>query len=198
MTLEEVASHVGVSRQTLSRYETGVIGNIPSDKVEALAKALRTTPAFLMGWEDGSSPSGLHPMFGLVKKPRLGRIACGTPIIAEQNMDGYDLVPDYVKCDYTLIAQGDSMNRARINDGDIVCVKASRTAADGQIVVASVEGLGDEYEVTLKRIRFMMDGSVILCPDSDNPEYVPLLITKDKVSALHIQGIATHFISKVI
>ena len=39
MTLEEVSKQVGVSRQTLSRYETGVIGNIPSDKIEALAKA---------------------------------------------------------------------------------------------------------------------------------------------------------------
>ena len=52
MTLEDVAKDVGVSRQTLSRYETGVIGNIPSDKIELLAKSLRTTPAYLMGWED--------------------------------------------------------------------------------------------------------------------------------------------------
>lgn len=51
LTLEEVAKKVGVSRQTLSRYETGVIGNIPSDKIEALAKALQTTPATLMGWD---------------------------------------------------------------------------------------------------------------------------------------------------
>lgn len=50
MTLEELAVRVGVSRQTLSRYETGVIGNIPSDKMELLADALNTTPAFLMGW----------------------------------------------------------------------------------------------------------------------------------------------------
>ena len=52
MTLEDVAKDVGVSRQTLSRYETGVIGNIPSDKIELLAKILCTTPAYLMGWED--------------------------------------------------------------------------------------------------------------------------------------------------
>ena len=51
MTLEEVSKQVGVSRQTLSRYETGVIGNIPSDKIEALAKALRSTPAYIMGWD---------------------------------------------------------------------------------------------------------------------------------------------------
>lgn len=62
LTLEEVANKIGISRQTLSRYETGIIGNIPSDKIEALAKSLHTTPAYLMGWEDEaineSRPSG--------------------------------------------------------------------------------------------------------------------------------------------
>lgn len=51
LTLADVAKAVGVSRQTLSRYETGVIVNIPSDKIEALAQVLQTTPAYLMGWE---------------------------------------------------------------------------------------------------------------------------------------------------
>lgn len=52
MTLEELALKVGTRRQTLSRYETGKITNIPSDKIEKIAKALNTTPAFLMDWED--------------------------------------------------------------------------------------------------------------------------------------------------
>lgn len=50
-TLEEIAKIVGVSRQTIQRYESGIINNIPSDKIELLAFALRTTPAYLMGWE---------------------------------------------------------------------------------------------------------------------------------------------------
>ena len=52
MTLEELANKVGVSRQTIQRYESGIISNIPSDKIELMAKALSTTPAYLMGWED--------------------------------------------------------------------------------------------------------------------------------------------------
>lgn len=52
LTLEEVAKRVGVSRQTISRYETGKIPNIPSNMVERLATALNTTPSYLMGWED--------------------------------------------------------------------------------------------------------------------------------------------------
>lgn len=52
MTLEEVARQVGISRQTMSRYETGIIGNIPSDKIEMMSKVLHVSPAYIMGWED--------------------------------------------------------------------------------------------------------------------------------------------------
>lgn len=85
-TLEDVAAIVGVSRQTIQKYESGVISNIPSDKVELLAKALDTTPAFLMGWEN-SSPTAdimrydnIRPI-SLKKFPLLGEIACGKPIL---------------------------------------------------------------------------------------------------------------------
>ena len=52
MTLEELADKVGVSRQTIQRYESGTISNIPSDKIELMATALHTTPSYLMGWSD--------------------------------------------------------------------------------------------------------------------------------------------------
>lgn len=51
LTLEQVAEKVGTSKQTIQRYETGVISNIPSDKIEALAVALQTTPQHIMGWD---------------------------------------------------------------------------------------------------------------------------------------------------
>lgn len=59
MTLEDLSKQVGVSRQTIQKYESGVISNIPSDKIELMAKALETTPAYLMGWgnENGISDS---------------------------------------------------------------------------------------------------------------------------------------------
>ena len=57
MTLEEVAAQVKLSRQTLSRYETGVIKNIPSDVIERLALVLKTTPGHLMGWDDEEKPA---------------------------------------------------------------------------------------------------------------------------------------------
>ena len=48
---KELANKVGISRQTIQRYESGVISNIPSDKIEKLAEALECSPAFLMGWD---------------------------------------------------------------------------------------------------------------------------------------------------
>jgi len=65
-TLDSLAQKIGTSKQTIHRYETGIISNIPSDKIEALAKALDVTPAYLMGWEDlpgeqsEASPVPLH------------------------------------------------------------------------------------------------------------------------------------------
>ena len=48
----DVANTIGVSKQTLYKYEHDIVSNIPSDKIESLARKLNTTPAYLMGWED--------------------------------------------------------------------------------------------------------------------------------------------------
>ena len=50
-TLEYVSTQLNFSKQTLQRYESGVITNIPSDKIESLAKIYQTTPSYIMGWE---------------------------------------------------------------------------------------------------------------------------------------------------
>lgn len=52
LTLDTVSKRLGVSKPTIQRYESGVISNIPPDKIEKLAEILKTTPAYLMGWED--------------------------------------------------------------------------------------------------------------------------------------------------
>ena len=65
LTLEQVADVVGVGKSTVRKWETGMIANMRRDKIADLAKALGTTPAYLMGWEDEnlekeSSPSELQ------------------------------------------------------------------------------------------------------------------------------------------
>lgn len=61
-TLEEVGQMVGVTKATIQRYENGNIQNIPSDKIELLASALNTTPAYLMGWEDDKKSEKIKPI----------------------------------------------------------------------------------------------------------------------------------------
>lgn len=56
LTLEQVGDAVGVGKSTVRKWENGIIANMRRDKIAGLAKALHTTPAYLMGWEE--SPSG--------------------------------------------------------------------------------------------------------------------------------------------
>lgn len=60
----EVANSVNVSKQTLYKYENDIVSNIPSDKIEALARKLETTPEFLMGWEVPSDESKIMMIGG--------------------------------------------------------------------------------------------------------------------------------------
>ena len=61
LTLEQVADIVGVGKSTVRKWETGMIANMKRDKIASLAKALGTTPEYLMGWEEKkSSPSELQ------------------------------------------------------------------------------------------------------------------------------------------
>lgn len=52
LTLEQVGKAVGVGKSTVRKWETGAIANMRRDKIAALAKVLKTTPAYLMGWDD--------------------------------------------------------------------------------------------------------------------------------------------------
>lgn len=64
ITQVSLADAIGERKQTLYKYETGVVTNIPIDKIEAIASALQTTPASLMGWEEpGAQSSGAPAVF---------------------------------------------------------------------------------------------------------------------------------------
>jgi transcriptional regulator with XRE-family HTH domain len=58
-TLEYVGGIAGISKQTLYKYENGIVTNIPSDKIEALARVYGVTPAFIMGWDESAKETPL-------------------------------------------------------------------------------------------------------------------------------------------
>ena len=189
MTLEDLAKIVGVSRQTLSRYETGVISNIPSDKIEQISEALNTTPAYLMGWESPEIPEGFEPPPRWVKKPLLGNIACGAPILAIENIEDYILVPESIHCDFLLRCKGDSMINARIWDGDIVMIRHQEDVENGEIAAVRIDG-----EVTLKRV-YKHPGMVQLV--AENPTFPTMIYNNGNCSEICIVGKAIAFLSLV-
>lgn len=194
MSAEALAELCGISPATIYRYENGDIEKVGIDKLPPIAAALHTTQAYLMGWEEEAAGSNIRPMPGVRAVPRLGTIACGAPILAEQNIEGYDQVPDFIRCDFTLTCRGDSMINARIHDSDIVCVKSQPEVENGQIAAVLVEG-EFESEATLKRVRYI-DGGVALWPE--NPAYEPMVFTGTDLEKVRILGLATHFISRVV
>lgn len=139
-------------------------------------------------------PDNVIHMPGTRQVPRLGAIACGEPILAENNIEGYDEVPDWVKCDFTLTCKGDSMINARIHDGDVVFIKAQPEVESGQIAAVLIDG-EFESEATLKRVRYTEDG-IVLWPE--NPRYEPKSYTGAEAERVRILGLATHFVGKVV
>lgn len=60
LTLDEAGKRIGASKQTLYKYETGIITNIPLDKIEELAKLYRVSPAEIMGWDEADDDENYY------------------------------------------------------------------------------------------------------------------------------------------
>lgn len=194
LSAERVAEILDVSPATIYRYENGAIEKVPGDRLEPIARALQTTPQALMGWEDFQQPlpSNLITLEPMDQVPLVGQIACGTPILAEENIEDYVDLPRHILADFALTCRGDSMINAGIQDGDIVYIRKQEQVENGQIAAVLV---GDE-EATLK--RFYYDGdSLRLVPE--NPSCRTKSFFGQEMNQVHIIGLAvayTHAIEK--
>lgn len=195
LTLEQVAKEVGVGRSTVRKWETGLIANMRRDKIEKLARALHTSPGYLMGWEneDGSFPDmlpdNIAPMPEMKKIPLLGTIACGEPILAAENIEGEVDIPKEIHADFALRCQGDSMINARIFDGDIVYIRQQETVDNGEIAAVLIDD-----EATLKRVTLYED-HIVLSPE--NPMYKPFVFWYEEMNSVRILGKAVAFTSAI-
>ena len=120
----------------------------------------------------------------LLELPVVGRVAAGSPMLAEENIQGrYQLDPNLFtpRADYLLRVRGMSMRDAGILEGDLLAVHRTPEVRTGQIVIAR---LGDE--VTVKRFR-RRGHAVQLEPE--NPEFVPIEVDL-RSQTLAIEGIA--------
>lgn len=191
LSQEELAKKLGYKdRSTIAKIENNV-NDITQSKIVAIAKVLQTTPAALMGWEDGSGilPSNVIPMPEMRKIPLVGTIACGEPILAEENIEDYVNIPKDMAGDFALTCKGDSMINARIFDGDIVYIRQQDTVENGEIAAVLIDS-----EATLKRVR-LFDDHISLEPE--NPMYKPLVYWNEEMNTIRILGKAVAFTSAI-
>ena len=198
MTQDELAKLTGYkSRSSIQKIESGE-RDITQSTIAAFAKALKVTPSVIMGWEennknntapDYSNIKGIMPLPEMRKVPLLGAIACGEPIYREE--DEWISLPNDIKADFCLRCQGDSMIDARINDGDIVFIKACPEVDNGQIAAVSIDN-----EVTLKRVFYYPEKNrLVLYPE--NKAYEPFVYMNEELNDIRILGRAVMFLSGV-
>lgn len=183
LTLAQLSQKTGIPAQTLNRYELGQ--RAPKlDVAVQIAQAIGVNPLWLQGYDVGKTQPSLPEGAAAIdlntyhRIPILGRIAAGMPIYAEQNIEGYTLTDLNGGAEYfALRVKGDSMNAARIQDGDLLIVRRQSEVENGEIAVVLV---GDE-DATVKRFYAAKD-TVTLMPQSTNPAHQPQMYDLKKTS----------------
>jgi len=118
-----------------------------------------------------------------VDVPLIGTVACGLPILAEENIEA--MIPVSVKLAkppnkyFILKAKGDSMNEREINDGDMVLIKQQNYAENTDLVVALIDD-----KATIKEMKINSE-NILLLPRSTNKKHQPIILTRDFM----VQGI---------
>lgn len=168
-TLEQVARQNGTTTKTIQRYEKGE-RKVDSPTLRALVESMGGDYDRFLREVQNERLGDLPPVPGAFsvnpthKIPLLGQIAAGVPIYAEENIEGYLWTDRNHGAEYFgLRVRGNSMNAARIHDGDIVIVKKQDMVEDGEIAVVLVDDCA-----TIKRYH-QEGGMVILTPQSTDP-----------------------------
>lgn len=187
-TRAEIASELGFKSanaaeehlQALARK--GVI-----ELVSGTSRGIRIKSDTLRSINESRNKQFSLPSFAQLALPLIGRVAAGSPILAQEHIDQTYYVENSLfqrKPDYLLKVRGMSMRDAGIMDGDLLAVQATKDAKNGQIVVAR---LGDD--VTVKRFRRNKD-LIELHPE--NPDYQTIIVEPGE--PFEIEGLAVGLI----
>ena len=201
-TTYSLAEKLSLSAPTISRYAKGQMApKIPT--LFVLADLFSVNPYWLMGYDApkyanrASNPSiydipNIFPLPKSYNVPLLGNVACGDPILAEQNIADVIPVPEAVKsADFALACKGDSMINARIFDGDIVYIHMQDTVENGEIAAVLI---GDE--ATLKKVYYTPGGNRITLRPC-NPLYPDMEYSGEELNKIRVLGKAVAFTSKI-
>ena len=191
MSQVDFATKINVSKQTLYKYENNLITNIPSDKIEAVAKLGHVSPAYLMGWNISTPPissdknnvPNIKSTSKGVKINVLGRVAAGIPIEAIENIiDTEEISEEMARTGefFGLQIKGDSME-PRIYENDVVIVRKQDDAESGDIVIALVNG----NDATCKRLIKYAGGISLVSLNS--AKYEPLMFSNEDILEMPVK-----------
>ena len=148
----EIANHFSITPACVSNY----VNEMESRKMLSYSKQSRSIVTDMIRKQTNNT----------VQVPIVGSIACGTPLLAEQNIEMYITLPiSFISSGefFILRARGHSMKNAGIVDGDYVLVKKQESADEGQIVVALIDN-----EATLKRFFINRnERKIVLHPENE-------------------------------
>lgn len=198
---QRLADELELSKSSVNMYERGE--REPGfETMEAIADLFNVDMNYLYGRTDikiadpivldhsaapapRPIPKGFEPMPKMKKIPLVGSIACGTPILAQQNIDGHVDAPEDIRCDFALRCKGDSMIGAGIHDGDAVYIHIQPEVENGEIAAVRI---GEE--ATLKRVYY--DGTTLTLMPYNNA-YAPMVYTGPQLEDVHIEGKAVGY-----
>ena len=183
LSQEYVGKVVGVSAATVSRWESGQIANMTRSRIADLAKVLQISPMDIIDFDPDFEPND-----GTI--PLIGRIACGAPVLAEENIEEYIALPSGVRADYALTCRGDSMIGAGIHDGDTVFIRQTSHVENGRIAAVLI---GEE--ATLKHL-YHTDSGIFL--GSDNPAVAPIILNGKDAENARVLGVAVAYLHKIL
>lgn len=194
----ELEQKTGIAKSSIQRYATGKTKKIPIDAVKLIADATNSSAAWVMGWENSTENTQQISFENIpgaravtVKSiPLFAGISCGEPIYASEDIKCYIPVGEDIEADFCVVANGDSMTGARINDGDIVFIKKVDNINNGEIAAVWIDGDG----ALLKRI-YIQDGVMSLV--SENPKYAPRVYSGDRAQEVRLLGKAIAFQSSI-
>lgn len=195
-SMEQFAKMTGLSKAYISILERNVNpvnGKpvIPSlETIKAVAQAINMDFNEVIAVLDGNQPvslkkeendvpPGFQPMPDMDMVPLVGRIACGTPITAEENVERMVCVPSKWRSTFTLTCEGSSME-PRIHDGDLVAIRSQPEVENGEIAAVRI---GEE--ATLKHV-YLHENFIELRPE--NPAFESIILSKEDMNTVVIEG----------
>lgn len=190
-TQEELAEYAGTKKQTIHKYETGIIENIPASKIKLIAEKLGTTPAYLMGWDNETNrfPEP-NVTDDYTTFPVIGEIAAGYDKIAIEDWTGekIDIPNSYLKGHRTdeffvLCVKGDSMYPTYQENDKVLILKQNSLDYSGQIGAIIYDDCA-----TLKKIEYK-DGENWLRLIAINPSYPPKKIENEALEQCTVLGV---------